>query len=106
MSSSSSSGGGCGCLSALVVGTIIVGTVAIGGCGKAWHKLKSTWDYDNKMQIVQKAFDANSDGVLDNTEKLEMIHKLGIPTIEGEVPSVKIPYERLLNFTDRYNQEL
>lgn len=104
--SSSNSNSGCGgCLSALVIGTLIVGTVALGGCGKAWHKVKSSWDYDNKMQIVQKIFDVNKDGIFQDSERLEMIDKLGISTIEGEISSVKIPYENLLDYTKKYNQE-
>jgi len=97
--------GCCGCLPALVIGTLIVGTIAVGGVRKAWHKLESTWDYDNRLQTVQKAFDVNSNGVLDDSERLNMYQTLRLPTITNEIPSVKIPYETLLNFTHGGNQE-
>jgi len=106
-SSSSSSGGGCGgCLTALVIGTLIVGTIALGGVRKAWHKLESTWDYDSRLQTVQKAFDTNNTGILDDSERLNMYKTLRLPTINGEISNVKIPYETLLGFTRGGNQEL
>ena len=107
-SNSKSSNGGCncgGCLSALVIGTAIVGTIALGGCSKAWHKLKSSWDYDNQLQVVQRVMDENRNGVLEVEEERRMYQRVGLPLIEGEVPRVKIPYENLLNFSDGYKQE-
>lgn len=105
--SDSRSSCGCGgCLGVIVLGTAIVGTVMLGGCSKAWHKVQSTWAYDSKMQSIQRVFDANKDGVLDKEEKKKMYRSLEIPTVEGEIPSVKIPYENMLNFEKRYGQEL
>lgn len=107
-SNSKSSGGCgcCGCLTALVLGTAIVGTIMIGGCSKAWHKVESTWAYDGKMQSIQKIFDADRNGTFDNNERKNMYKALNLPTIEGEVPSVKIPYESLIEFEKRTGQQL
>lgn len=107
MGDKDSSGCNCscgGCLSALVIGTVIIGTVALGP-RNAWNKVKSTWDYDNQLQAVHRAMDKNNNGVLDREEELRMYKQLRIPTIEGEKPAVKIPYDALLKFNKKYNQE-
>ncbi len=105
-SSSGGGGGGCGgCLSMLVLGTLIVGTIALGGCRPAWHKIKSLWNYDNQITFVKKAMDKDGNNVLSDDERREMYHGLGLTTIEGEPPSVRIPYENLLKFSKQYGQE-
>ena len=107
-SNSSSPGCGCGrcggCLTTLVVGTIIVGALAVGGCKPAWYKLKSLWDYDNKLEVVQKAHDLNKDGVLSMDENIEMYKDLECPTFaDTTISNVNIPYGNLVNYLKDHN---
>ena len=101
-----SSKGSCcgGCLTALVIGTAIVGTIAVGGCSNAWYKLKSTWDYDNAYQTAQSIADRDKDGVVSQPEWMEAYHEMKLVTIEGQVPQVKIPYKTLVDFNEKYGR--
>ncbi len=94
-----------GCLTALVVGTAIVGSIALGGVGNAWDKVQSIWDYDNQTEAAHKIADEDGDGVLSPEERFGLYKKMGIPTIEGEVPKVKVPYSTLAELTQKYGQQ-
>ncbi len=99
------SGGCCGCLTVLAIGTAIVGTLALGGLGNAWDKVQSIWDYDNQTEAAHKIADEDGDGVLSPEERFGLYKKMGIPTIEGEVPKVKVPYSTLAELTQKYGQQ-
>lgn len=104
-SNSSCSCNPCGCIGALAIGTIIVGSFAVGGLKPAWYKLESLWNYDNKLEVVQKAHDVDKDGVLSVKENLQMYKNLNCPTInDSTVSQVKIPYENLVNYVKQHNQ--
>jgi hypothetical protein len=77
---------------------------AVGGIGPLWQKTESLWDYDTKKEKVERMFDENQDGILQSEEQRAMYTALGIPTIEGEVPTVQIPYEVLDDYFDSRGQ--
>ena len=96
--------GCCGCLTAIVIGTAVVGTFAVGGLGDAWLKLKSTWDYDNSYQTAQKIADKDNNGQISKVEWTRAYNDMGLKTIEGEIPTTKIPYKSLVKYNEANGQ--
>lgn len=103
-SNSSSCGCRCGgCLGVLVLGTAIVGTIVAGGVKDAFYKVKSTWDYDNQVQIAQSIADKDHDGVVTDKEWVDTYRDMGGVTIEGKVPTqMDVPYKVLKEYNDNY----
>ncbi|MBU0665976.1 MAG: hypothetical protein ABIC91_08330 [Nanoarchaeota archaeon] len=105
--SSSSSNGCCcsGCLKTTLIGTAIVGAIALGGLKPLWLKLKSTWDYDNKKQQAESIINTkfgNNNHIIELEEKVMLYRQMKIPTINNEIPTVKVPYRKYVDFVTQY----